>query len=71
MNPFDVPMALPPLAADGEPVPCPRCGRIYERALPGLTGHIPGDSDRLCPPTPRNGSVPRDARERKARRRGR
>lgn len=70
MNPYDVPMALPPLEADGEPIPCPRCGRIYERTLPGLPGHVPGSSDRLCPPMNGRAKVVRDARDRKARRRG-
>lgn len=67
-DPMATPAAPPFLTDDGEPIPCPRCGRIYERPLPGLTGHVPGSSQRLCPPM--TGTVPRDARERKARRRG-
>lgn len=70
MNPYDVPMAPPPLTADDEPIPCPRCGRIYERSLPGLSGHVPGASDRLCPPMSGRATFSRDARDRRFRRRG-
>jgi hypothetical protein len=68
---FYVPAAPPPMEADGEPIPCPRCGRIYERSLPGVPGHVPGASDRLCPPMDQRSKPDRDARARKARRRGR
>ena len=70
-NLFGVPAAPPPMSAEGEPIPCPRCGRIYERPLPGVPGHVPGASDRLCPPMDKRPSAERDARARKARRRGR
>jgi len=57
----------PPLDERGEPIACPRCGRIYERPLEGIPGH-PVGHPRLCPPMA--GEVPRDARERKRSRRG-
>lgn len=50
-----IPAAQPPvMTPDGEPRPCPRCGRIFERSiefvLEGKTvrqeGHVPGD--RVC-----------------------
>lgn len=65
---FDYPAEPPPLMADGSPVACPRCGRIYERALPGIAGH-PIGHPVLCPPMAF--PVDRDARTRKARRPGR
>lgn len=31
----------PPLTEDGEPIPCPRCGRIFERPLEGIATRRP------------------------------
>lgn len=57
----------PAMTDDGKPIPCPRCGGIFERPLDGIPGH-PIGHPRLCPPM--KGETPRDARERKAKRRG-
>lgn len=62
---FDYPAAPPPQRDDGEPIPCPKCGGIFERPLPGIPGH-PVGHPRLCIPL---ATAPRDARERKASRR--
>lgn len=67
MDLMAVPPAPPILDGDGKPVPCPRCGGIFERPLPGIPGH-PVGHPRLCLPL---STGPRDARDRKASSRGR
>lgn len=68
---FDMPAKPPILKPDGEPMPCPVCGRIFERPLvvdgKEIGGHPIGDP-RFCTPLktvlPR---VERDARKRRSR----
>jgi hypothetical protein len=73
MSLYDVPAKPPPLDSKGEPLACPRCGGIFERAvrLPDGT-EIPGHPvghPALCvakqqgPPT----AAQRDARTRRKR----
>ena len=69
-----IPAAEPPLDEHGEPRPCPRCGRIFERPTAGsidgqpirLAGHVPGDAVCRTVPPATKGGVILDARMRRA-----
>jgi hypothetical protein len=59
--------------APGPAVQCPRCGRLFEAPIEldgkRLPGHVQGDPIQ-CVPLPGMAAITRDARARKAGRRG-
>lgn len=75
MSLFDTPPKPPLLQPDGSPVTCPVCGGIFERPqrVDGIDiGGHPVGHPRFCKPLAQGfPGLKRDARERKAVRRGR
>ncbi len=71
---MDIPFRPPITDEHGEPRPCPRCGRIYERPTTAvidgqpvrLAGHVPGDAVCRSVLPMGKGGILLDARERKA-----